>query len=109
MREALALALALVAGGFAVLGSPVTGWFTYISAARQRETERYKRKLRQTYADVAAFHRLEERYTRALETDGKSAECWKREMRLRLREDGFSSPSDEATVQKAEQRIAEMG
>lgn len=104
-----ALTLALVAGGFAVLGSLVTGWFTYISAVKQRQTERYKRKLLQAYADVAAFHRLEERYTRALETEGKSAEAWKREMRRRLREDGFSSPSDEATVQKAEQRIAEMG
>jgi hypothetical protein len=103
------LTLALVAGGFAVLGSLVTGWFTYITAVKQGQSERYKRKLLQAYGDIAAFHRLEERYTRALETDERSAESWKREMRRRLRDEGFSSPSDEATVQKAEQRIAELG
>ncbi|PPE74926.1 hypothetical protein C3942_04410 [Solimonas fluminis] len=103
------LTLALVAGGFAVLGSLVTGWFTYITSVKQEQSERYKRRLLQAYADIAAFHRLEERYTRALETEDRSAESWKREMRRRLRDEGFGSPSEEATAQKAEQRIAELG
>lgn len=102
------LTIALVAGGFAILGSAVTGWFTYISAVKQRETERYKRRLLQTYRDIAAFHLLEERYTKALETESKSAASWKREVRKTQRDEGFGSPSDDATAQKSEQRIAEL-
>lgn len=102
------LILALVAGGFAILGSLVTGLFTYISAVKQRETERYKRRLVQAYKDIASFHRLEERYTKMLETKEKSAESWKRELRKRQRDEGFNSPSDEATAQRFEQRIAEL-
>ena len=79
-----AVTLAIVAGVSAIAGSAITGWFTYLSSVRQRETERYKRRLLQTYKDIAAFHRLEERYTNALATESESAESWKREMRRRL-------------------------
>jgi len=103
------LTLAIVAGGFAVLGSITTGAFTYLAAVKQREADTYKRRLLQTYRDIAAFHRLEERYTKALASESKSAESWKRETRKLLRDEGFASPSDEATAQRAEQRIAEMG
>ena len=102
------LTIALVAGGFAIIGSAVTGWFTYISAVKQREADRYKRRLVQAYKDIASFHRLEERYTKALETESKSAESWKREVRKNQRDEGFSSPSDEATSQKSEQRLSEL-
>lgn len=102
------LTIALVAGGFAIIGSVVTGWFTYISAAKQREADRYKRRLAQAYKDIASFHRLEDRYTKALETESKSAESWKREVRKSQRDEGFNSPSDDATAQKAEQRISEL-
>ena len=102
------LTLALVAGGFAIVGSAVTGWFTYISAVKQKEADRYKRRLVQAYKDIASFHRLEERYTKALETASKGAESWKREVRKKQRDDGFNSPSDEATAQKAEQRMSEL-
>jgi hypothetical protein len=67
------LTIALLAGGFAIVGSAVTGWFTYMSAVKQREADRYKRRLVQAYKDIASFHRLEERYTKALETESKSA------------------------------------
>jgi hypothetical protein len=102
------LIVALVAAGSAVLGSAVTGWFTYISAARARDTERYKRRLVQAYSDIAAFYRLEERYTKALESDARTAESWKREVRRKLRDEGGNSPSEDATAQRAEQRIAEL-
>lgn len=102
------LAIALVAGGCTIVGGAVTGWFTYLSAAKQRETERNKRRLIQAYKDVASFHRLEERYTAELQTDTKSAEAWKREIRKKLRDEGFNSPSDDATAQKSDKRIAEL-
>lgn len=102
------LTLALVAAGSVVLGSMVTGWFTYISAVRARDAERYKRRLVQAYSDIAAFHRLEERYTKALGSESRTAESWKREIRKKLRDEGAGSPSEEATAQRAEQRIAEL-
>lgn len=105
------LILAIVASTSAILGSFVTGWFTYRAAVKQREAERFKRKLIQAYKDIAALHRLEERYTVALaKTSGeRSAESWKREVRKALRDDGFASPSDDATAQRAEQRASELG
>ena len=74
---------------------------------RQRETERYKRRLLQAYKDIVAFYRLEEQYTRALATDNRSAEAVKRETRKKLRESG-DSPSDEATPQQCERRAQEL-
>ncbi len=102
------LTIALVAGGFAIIGSIVTGLFTYISATKQKEADRYKQRLVQAYRDIASFHRLEERYTKALETTSKSAESWKREVRKNQRDEGFNSPSEDATAQKAEQRLSEL-
>ena len=102
------LILALVAGGFAVAGSIVTGWFTFAAAARQNELESYRKRLRQAYQDVAAFHRLEERYLVQLANPSRSAEAIKREVRRQLREEGFQSPSEDATVKKAEQRLSEL-
>ena len=103
--------LAIVASTSAILGSFVTGWFTYRAAVKQREAERFKRKLLQAYIDIAALHRLEERYTAALAhaSADRSAESWKREVRRTLRDDGFASPSDDATSQRAEQRAREVG
>ena len=100
--------IALVAGGSAIAGSIVTGGFTYVAAVRQRQTERYKRYAIKAPKDVIAFYRLEERYTNALATESKTAEAWKREMRRRLREEGFDSPSEEATIQKCSRRIVEL-
>ena len=102
------LTIALVAGGFAIIGSVVTGWFTYISAVKQREADHYKRRLVQAYKDIASFHRLEERYTKALETASKSAESWKREVRKNQRDENFATPSDDATSQRSEQRLSEL-
>jgi hypothetical protein len=101
--------LAVLTGGCALLGSAITGYFTLLAAVKQREIERYKRKLVQAYKDIAAFHRLEERYTRALESETKTAEAWKRELRKQQRDEGFDSPSEDATAQKSDQRRAELG
>ncbi|MGB7420810.1 MAG: hypothetical protein WA917_02910 [Comamonas sp.] len=103
-----AVTLAIVAGVSAIAGSAITGWFTYLSAVRQREAERYKRRLLRTYKDIAAFHRLEERYTNALATESKSAESWKREMRRLQSAENFATPSEDATARKAEQHISEL-
>jgi hypothetical protein len=101
---------AFVTGGVLTLfGSLVTGWFTYRAAARERELERYKRQLIQAYKDVAAFHRLEERYTNALETPDRSAEAWKREIRRQQADEQFGTPSEDATWRKCEQRVSDLG
>ena len=60
------------------------------------------------FKDIAAFHRLEERYTQALATDVRSSESWKRDIRRTIRSDGFDSPSDGATVNGAMARISEI-
>lgn len=99
---------ALLAGGCAIAGSAITGWFTYSATASQNKSQRYKRELRRTYKDIAAFHRLEERYTQALASDTKSSESWKRDIRRSLRADGFDSPSDGATANGAMARITEI-
>lgn len=99
---------ALLAGGCAIAGSAITGWFTYAATASQKKSEQYKRELTRTYKDIAAFHRLEERYTQELATADKSAEAWKREVRKALRSEGFDSPSDGATVTGAMARISEI-
>jgi hypothetical protein len=46
------LLVALIAGGSAIFGGAVTGAFTYLASVRQRETERYKRRLIQCYRDI---------------------------------------------------------
>jgi hypothetical protein len=102
------LMFSLIAGGFALAGSIITGWFTYKSSVSAKETERNKRRLIQTYLDIAAFHRLEEKYTKTLETPIKSANAWKLELRKLLRDDGFQSPSEDATAQKAESRLRDL-
>jgi hypothetical protein len=108
MNELTAIA---VGGAFTLLGSVVTGWFTYRAAVRSRESERYKRQLIQAYKDIAAFHRLEERYTNALEaveSPQRSAEAWKRDIRRQQAEEQFSTPSEDATWRKSEQRVSEL-
>ena len=99
---------ALLPGGCAIAGSAITGWFTYSATASQNKSERYKRELIRAYKDIAAFHRLEERYTQALSSDAKTAESWKREVRKSLRLDRFDTPSDGASANGALARISEI-
>lgn len=100
--------IAIIAAGAAILGGLVTGIFAYAASVRQRETERYKRRLVQAYKDIVAFYRLEEQYTQALSNENRSAEAIKRETRKKLRESGVESPSDEATPQQCERRAQEL-
>ena len=100
--------VAVIAAGAAILGSLITGIITFATSVRQRESERYKRRLLQAYKDVVAFYRLEEQYTQALATDNRSAEAIKRETRRKLRESGVESPSEEATPQQCERRAQEI-
>ncbi len=100
--------VAIIAAGAAILGSLITGIITYATSVRQREAERYKRRLIQAYRDIVAFYRLEEQYTQALENPSRSAEAIKREARKKLRESGIASPSEDATPQQCERRIQEM-
>lgn len=102
------LTLGLVAAGSVLGGSIVTGWFTLRASVNQREALRNKRRLIQALRDVAAFHRLEERYTKALASEQKSPESWKREVRRQQFEDNLSTPSEDGTARKAEQRILEL-
>jgi hypothetical protein len=102
--------LVLVTGGLALLGSLITGLITFYTAARLRDAERNKRSLIRVYRDIAAFHRLEERYAEVLAqaSDSHTAEAWKREVRRKLRDQGFASPTDKATAHFAEARIEEL-
>ena len=102
------LLIALIAAGAAVAGGVITGGFNYYATVRQRDTERYKRRLLQCYKDIAAFYRLEEIYTNMLETKDQSAYSIKIAARKQLRESGVVSPSDDATLQKCERGIAEL-
>lgn len=103
-----ALTLGLVAAGSVIAGSIVTGWFTLRAAVDQRDAARNKRRLVQAYRDVAAFRRLEERYTKALASDSKSADAWKRDVRKQQSEEGVATPGEDATARKAEQRILDL-
>lgn len=100
--------IAVIAASAAILGSLVTGSITYATSVRQRESERYKRRLLQAYKDIVAFYRLEEQYTQALATDNRSADAIKRDARKKLRESGVESPSEEATPQQCERRALEL-
>jgi len=98
----------LIVAGAAITGSFITGWFTYTSCTSQKKNERIKGRLKKCLQDIAAYHRLEQKYIEALATPQKSAEAWKREMRKSLRIDGYSSPSEEATALTAERSIEEL-
>lgn len=101
--------LAVASGLSALLGSLITGWITYKTAIDQRAAIRNKSRLARTLRDIAAFHRLEELYANALAaTDSRSAAAWKRDIRKRLRNGGFDSPSETATKLHAERGIKEL-
>ncbi|HEV3422723.1 MAG TPA: hypothetical protein VG105_02860 [Paraburkholderia sp.] len=101
---------AVVGGGFAVVGSLITGWLTYVSSVRRRETESYRRQLIQACEDIAAFHRLEHRYAERLATTdaSKTTESWKRQIRREQRRAGDDTPSENATAKHAEQQIQKL-
>lgn len=109
------LALALIAGGFMIVGSLVTGLFTWLAGKGHRSLRWYRDKLATAYRDIRALKRLEDLYTQILAQHSaaqgirKNATAWKRDVRKRLRDNGEPSPSDEATVQKAEEGLAKLG
>lgn len=100
--------VASIAAGAAILGGAVTGGFTYVTSVRQRETERYKRRLLQCYRDIIAFYRLEEIYIQLLATEDRSPNSIKLEARKKLRETGIDSPSEEATPQKCDRHMQDL-
>jgi hypothetical protein len=102
------LLVGIVAAASAVLGSAITGLFTYIAARREREFERHTNHLRRAYGDIAALCQLEDMYCKELAREGRSQEAWKREMRKALRESGYNSPSEEATAARCAQRLRDL-
>jgi len=100
----------LVGGGLTLLGSLITGLITFYTAARLRDSERNKRSLVRAYRDIAAFHRLEERYAEELAQASTShtADAWKKLLRRKLRDQGFASPTNKATAHYAEAQIEEL-
>lgn len=103
------IVLAVATGLSAVLGSLITGWITYKAAIDQRATIRNKRRLARALRDIAAFHRLEKRYTNALAATGsRSAAAWKQDMRKQQRTEGQDTPSEKATAQGAERSIKNL-
>lgn len=109
MRMNDSILLASATGISAVLGSLITGLITYWTATDQRTAAENRRNLKRAYGDIAAFHRLEERYASVLAaSDSRTPAAWKRDIRKRLRDEGFASPSDKATAQQAEHCLVEM-
>ena len=102
--------VAILASTAALLGSIITGVITYLTAVKQQEAEKYKRRLEVALKDIIAFYRLEEEYTRALSTPAQSAEAIKREFRrmLRLRVNGQDSPSQFATITESQRRLQDL-
>ena len=102
--------LTLIVGGLTIFASLVTGSITFLTAARLREAERYKRDLLRAYGDIAAFHRLEQCYAQELarNSGASTPESWRREIRKKLREEGFSTPSDKSTAHRADMEAAEL-
>lgn len=99
----------LITGFFMILASGLTGLITLRALNHQKKLDSYKFQLKQAYRDIAAFHRLEELYVTSLSSEQKSANAWKREKRKQLRDEGFLSPSEEATSTIAEQRLKKFG
>lgn len=101
--------LAVASSLSAALGSLITGWITYKAAIDQRAAIKNKRRLARALRDIAAFHRLEKRYTNALAANGsRSATAWKQDIRKQQRTEGQDTPSEQATVQGAERGIKDI-
>ena len=100
--------VAVLAAAAALLGSFITGLITYLTAVKQRQAEKYKRRLQVAYKDIIAFYKLEEAYTKALSTQARSAESVKREFRKSLRDNGQDSPSQFATVSESVRRLQDL-
>ena len=100
--------VAILASTAALLGSIITGVITYLTAVKQQEAEKYKRRLEVALKDIIAFYRLEEEYTRALSTPAQSAEAIKREFRRMLRVNGQDSPSQFATITESQRRLQDL-
>lgn len=107
MAENYFVAMIAVLG--TVAGSVVTGFFTRTTAKRSKDFEKQRQRLKTAYHDIAAFHRLEERYLRALESPDKTSESWKREIRRSLADEGYATLSKEATWRECERRLEQLG
>lgn len=100
----------VIGGGFAIVGSLITGWLTYVSSVRKRETELYRRHLIQAYEDIAAFHRLEERYVEKLAEiePSKTPVGWKRSVRREQMLANIQTPSKDATARYADHEVQRL-
>ena len=100
----------VIGGGFAIVGSLITGWLTYVSSVRRRETESYRRQLIQAYEDIAAFHRLEQRYSEKLAEiePSKTPVGWKRGVRREQMLANIQTPSKDATARYADQEVLRL-
>jgi hypothetical protein len=57
------------------------------------------------YEDIAAFHRLESRYTDELAKHSDTAQAWKLRIREAQRDEGIATPSPNATANKVTEHI----
>lgn len=106
MTEGITIAAIAVIG--TIFGSVTTGVFTLFATQRARELVKLKQRLKIAYQDIAALHRLEERYVDQLATEEKTAESWKRQIRKQLEGQGHSAPSKNATARECERRLQEL-
>jgi len=101
--------IALVGACAAVAGGIVTGMFSYLIVKKRRKNDQTSRSLICAYNDICSFCRLEELYTQALVTEGRSALAIKRGTRARLREEmRYDSPSEQATILHCERRVKDL-
>lgn len=106
MSESLFIAIVAVLGTIA--GSVATGIFTLYAARRSKEFEKIKERLIICYEDIASFHRLEDRYLLALATSERKAESWKRNIRKQQANDGYPTPSKDATWRECARKIKQL-
>jgi hypothetical protein len=107
MRESIMGALIAVGG--VIAGAIITGIFSYFGARQTKKIESYRNQLRVAYRDIAAFHRLEDRYLTALADNERTKESWKRDIRKQQFDAGFPIPSKHATAREAEDKLEQLG
>lgn len=104
------VAVSIIAGGSALLGSAITGLISYAALRRRTKVSHLRNALIQANKDIISFYYLEELYCEALSHKTmKTKDGVKRTFRKQLRESlGRDSPSASATPAKAEQHIRQL-
>ena len=101
--------VAFVAVGGVIAGAIITGVLNYYSAQQTKKMESYKSQLRQSYRDIAAFHRLEDRYTTALAKNGRTKDAGKGKFESNKRMMDCRAQATMRQLEEAEEKLEQLG